>query len=296
MEAKKFTQYGTFTIVILGAVTLLFAVILITSVHTRDQGTAFFIGFFILCLITLLLFYKLTIFIDQTSISFKMGIGLIGKTYKVSDILSCTPVRNSLFMGIGIRWIGKGWLYNVSGFKAVELRFNNKKSVVRIGTDRPEEISALMQELIGANIVSEQSIIREESVITPYRILLIIAALVIFGVILYNNGENNYEIKSDSFIIHGWHGITIPKDKIAGIDTISNLPSMLTKISGYDDFWTKRGTYNLGDQGEVRLFIKTGHSPYLRIWVKNGVPVYLNFRDREKTIKVYRELLKSFGK
>ena len=69
-----------------------------------------------------------------------MGMGLIKKTYQLSDIKSCTPIKNNIINGWGIRRILGGWLYNVSGFQAIEIRFKNNPKVIRIGTDKPEEI------------------------------------------------------------------------------------------------------------------------------------------------------------
>ena len=40
---------------------------------------------------------------------------------------SITTVTNSLIFGWGIRYIPDGWLYNVSGIKAVENRFHNSQ-------------------------------------------------------------------------------------------------------------------------------------------------------------------------
>ena len=77
-----------------------------------------------------------------------MGIGIMRKRYKVANLKSCVPVSNSMISGIGIRMLSNGWLYNVSGFRAVELQFNNKESVVRIGTDKAEEVSAAIQQLL----------------------------------------------------------------------------------------------------------------------------------------------------
>ena len=72
----------------------------------------------------------------------------MGKSYKISDIKYCRTVSNSVINGIGIRMLPNGWLYNVSGLKAIELQFKNRKSVIRIGTDKPDEISQLIQSLI----------------------------------------------------------------------------------------------------------------------------------------------------
>ena len=43
--------------------------------------------------------------------------------------------------GWGVRYYGQGWLYNVSGLDAVEIRLKSGKHI-RIGTDEPEALVA----------------------------------------------------------------------------------------------------------------------------------------------------------
>ncbi len=295
METKTYRQLGTFTITILGAVALLIAIGSISSIRSSGPGIPIILTVLAILVVCLLLFYRLTIILGQSKISFKMGIGIIGKSYRFSDIKSCTPVRNSFFMGVGIHWIGNGWLYNVTGFKAIELRFYNKKSVVRIGTDRPEEISELIRDRIHKNVVYEPLKERNESVITPFRIFLLIAALSIVGLIVYNNGETRVEIADNTLIIKGMYGMSIPLNSIRGVDTLSVLPTN-EKLSGYTFAGTEIGNFRLSDHSRVKFFVKSGHPPFIRIWIKDTVPVYINFRDRQKTIEVYRQLLKTFEK
>ena len=64
---------------------------------------------------------------------------------------SCTPVTNSIFDGIGIHKLSNGWIYNVSGLKSIELSFKDRFSTIRIGTNRPDEISDYITRLINHN-------------------------------------------------------------------------------------------------------------------------------------------------
>ena len=100
---------------------------------------------FLLCLAC---FNKITITITKTTLNFSMGVGLIKKTYPMSDIQSCTPIKNNIINGWGIRRILGGWLYNVSGFQAIELRFKNENKIIRIGTDKPNEVVAEVKKFI----------------------------------------------------------------------------------------------------------------------------------------------------
>ncbi len=145
---KKYTQFGTFCLVIFVPILLILIIRLFMigiSFDPESIGLQALILIIFACLFT---FYKLTIFIDEKNVSFKFGIDWFGKSYQFSEIESCEAVKNPILAGIGIRWLGNGWLYNVSGFKAIELTFRNKKSIVRIGTDKPEEITQVIQEKI----------------------------------------------------------------------------------------------------------------------------------------------------
>lgn len=98
-------------------------------------------GILLICIIS---FSSLTIVVDDNHINIKFGVGLIRKSFKLSDIKSCTIVRNKWWYGWGIHWCFKGWLFNISGLDAVELLMNNGK-VYRIGTDEPQKLNEFIQ-------------------------------------------------------------------------------------------------------------------------------------------------------
>lgn len=140
MTTKKFTQLGTICIAVFLPILIMEGIVLYKTGISDDPKFIILSLVWILIFFCLLTFYKMTIRIDGNAISFKFGIGWFGKTYPLSEIESCEAVRNHWLAGIGIRWLGNGWLYNVSGLKAIELRFKNKKSVVRLGSNKPDEI------------------------------------------------------------------------------------------------------------------------------------------------------------
>ena len=87
------------------------------------------------------LFAALTVQVDEREIELSFGPGLIRKRIALADVTECRAVRNPALAGWGIRWLGHGWLYNVSGLDAVELSMRNG-SVLRIGTDEPDRLEA----------------------------------------------------------------------------------------------------------------------------------------------------------
>ena len=104
----------------------------------------------------LLCVYNISIMIDNKYLSFKLGIGLIKKRYKIANIKSCKPVSGiSKRIGVGTKVSFTGDIlkyYIVTGFKAIELQFHDNKVIVHIGTPFPEKISQQIQLLIDENI------------------------------------------------------------------------------------------------------------------------------------------------
>ena len=148
MESKKYIQFGTFSVITLGSA-LIVCLTLMVIIGFYDFAPIGIMGFVVLILlICLLIFYKLTITIDDTYIRFSLGTGIISKKYLISDIQSCKSVSNNPLYGIGIRKIPKGWLYNVTGLNAIEIKFKNSKSIVRIGTNHPNEIVKVISKMI----------------------------------------------------------------------------------------------------------------------------------------------------
>lgn len=112
------------------------------------ESNVFFAFMFFLMAIILLLTYRLTVEADDESLRVSLGIGLIKRTLDWNDIVSCKPVRNAWWRGWGMRKIPRGWMFNVSGFHAVELELANGRTF-RIGTDEPENLAEAIRERLG---------------------------------------------------------------------------------------------------------------------------------------------------
>jgi hypothetical protein len=80
------------------------------------------------------LFASLTVEVDEEFLTVRFGPGLVRKAIALRFITEYRPVRNHWYHGWGIRKVPAGWMYNVSGLDAVELRLQDG-SVFRIGTD-----------------------------------------------------------------------------------------------------------------------------------------------------------------
>jgi hypothetical protein len=95
----------------------------------------------VVLLAVLFLFHSLTVEVTSRTVTLRFGPGLIRRSFRVQDIRGARSVRNRWYYGWGIRWTPHDWFYNVSGLDAVEIELAGGQSV-RIGTDRPEELTA----------------------------------------------------------------------------------------------------------------------------------------------------------
>jgi len=96
------------------------------------------------CGIFLALFHSLTVTVSDDFVRMSYGVGLIHKSYLRQDIESVKGVRTRWYHGWGIRKIIGGWMYNISGFDAVEVQLRNDR-MIRIGTDEPQKLMDALQ-------------------------------------------------------------------------------------------------------------------------------------------------------
>jgi Protein of unknown function (DUF1648) len=87
----------------------------------------------VICFVCLVFSYKLTVEIKDGFLKFWFGPGLFWKKIPLEQIAYCEPFKG-VFGGWGIRYICNGWLYNVSGMKAVTIVLKSGKRM-HIGTD-----------------------------------------------------------------------------------------------------------------------------------------------------------------
>ncbi len=141
----KHTQISYLMLVVTLAVLMLFAWAYITSSAeppSVNSGTNFAVtSIMALILFFLASFVSLKVIIDEKYLRIKFGYGIYQKKFVLNDIMSAKTVKNHWYYGWGIRiWFWpKMWIYNVSGFDAVEIKMKNGR-VYRIGTDEPKRL------------------------------------------------------------------------------------------------------------------------------------------------------------
>jgi hypothetical protein len=102
----------------------------------------------IILLVSLALFFKLTITIEGDTLHASFGIGIIRKNVRLADIAGCEAIRIRWWYGWGIHLTPYGWLYNVSGFDAVAITLRNGRKLA-LGTDEPDGLAEAIRQSIG---------------------------------------------------------------------------------------------------------------------------------------------------
>ena len=153
MTSYKHTQIG-YLMLVITLVVLVFFVWL--QIAARAETPSYYSGtnFAITAIMALILFIlasfaTLTVFIDEQFLKISFGWGIFRKNFPISEIVAARKVKNHWYYGWGIRlwfWL-KMWIFNVSGFDAVELTMKNGR-IYRIGTDEPEKLEAAIKQII----------------------------------------------------------------------------------------------------------------------------------------------------
>ena len=140
----KHTQIGYLIIFVLIAVVLLFKTILEQA--DSHLSTLAIIFFTILILVS---FTSLKVMVDENYLRIKFGYGIFKKRFMLKEIISAKTVKNHWYYGWGIRlWLWPCmWIYNVSGFDAVEIKMKNNKTY-RIGTDDSKNLEHTITQAI----------------------------------------------------------------------------------------------------------------------------------------------------
>lgn len=153
MTSYKHTQIGYLMLVVTLAVLALFAWAYITAraePPSYYSGTNFLItAIMVLILFILASFATLTASIDENYLRIKFGYGIFARRFALNQIASIRAVKNHWYYGWGIRlWFWPYmWIFNVSGFDAVEIIMRNGK-IYRIGTDIPSGLEAAIKQAI----------------------------------------------------------------------------------------------------------------------------------------------------
>ncbi len=86
-------------------------------------------------------FSTLTVTVGAETVEWAFRGGFWRKRVRLADLSEAKPVRNRWWYGWGVHLTPQGWLYNVGGLHAVQLRTKSGRRY-RIGSDEPDVLAA----------------------------------------------------------------------------------------------------------------------------------------------------------
>lgn len=137
----RHTQFATMILAVSGGFFVLMALMMLPARMAWMPLAASLV--FVLLMAAL--FGSLTVEIEEGRLRWWFGLGLIRSSIHLADVRGASIVRNAWYYGWGIRLTPYGWLHNVSGLDAIELRLSSGKRF-RLGTDEPQALLAALQE------------------------------------------------------------------------------------------------------------------------------------------------------
>jgi len=291
METKKIIQFGTLQVVIFGILLILFSFETYYIGFSETSGLIY-VGLSVLMLVCLLTFYRIVIEVDENYITFKLGIGLFKKTYQINDLTSCSSVRCSFISGFGIRKIANGWLYNVSGLDAIELKFNDRKDIIRIGTNKSDEIASLVSSFIKETPdTDESSQIEYTSSINWDKWISLFVVLIAVLFFLYINKNDTITANKDNLNISGIYSKSIDYSQIIKVDTISTIPEIELRTNGSFFRSQAKGYFRLMDVGSAYLNLNLKYPPFIRIILKNNDYFFFNLISPNDTKELFKNIV-----
>jgi hypothetical protein len=144
-------QMGWTTIAILVFVMIVLYVIQPVTPKRSDRDVLHVTLF--LLLVAGALFSTMTVRVTSKYVRWWLGIPALGRRVALEEIESAIPIRTNLLEGWGIHLTWHGWLWNVSGFNAVQLKLRSGTRYA-LGTDEPTK-------LIDAIEAARKNLIRE---------------------------------------------------------------------------------------------------------------------------------------
>ncbi len=123
---------------------------------------------------------------------------------------------------------------------------------------------------------------------------IVVGLSVTVPIVLVYLGYKEPEVvcNSTDFQLKGLYGMDIPISEIARADTITQaeMPRIKLRTNGISLWGVNRGHFKTKDGDKIRLSIKSGVYPVIRIVDKEGKQYYINRKDPAETRKIFSSL------
>ena len=122
-----------------------------------------------------------------------------------------------------------------------------------------------------------------------FILICLILSILISFVRIYRLPDIKFDEKS-GLTINGIFGMNKKLRDLIVIDTVSELPSVKETCHGIKLFNIKKGRFRTGNEEYAELFTYGNAAPYIYIEYRRSNKLYINFKDSDKTMKMYRTM------
>ena len=122
-------------------------------------------------------------------------------------------------------------------------------------------------------------------------IFLIVLVIGVVCFLFYASREPKISISNEKIEISGLYGFDIQVKNVDSVLITDRLPKISLRTNGFDLGNIKKGYFETKNQGTCKLFLQTRDTPYLKIKYSDNKLMYLNFKDKNKTMALYKELV-----
>jgi hypothetical protein len=250
-----------------------------------------------------LLFATLTVEVKASELRVRYTAGVIRRRLALADVRGVRAVRNPWYYGWGIHKLRGGWIWNVSGFEAVELALVDG-SVWRVGTDEPEALArAVAAAAPHARAARQDDPLHEgrrgaDAPFAgggPWRAVAV-AAVVLVGTALFvlpfylQTRDPKVTITQRQLRIENlFYGQDYPLADVTAVSLEPRLPRVLARTNGFAGGGLLRGWFAVEGLGKGKLFVDAGSGPFVLVRLRSGFVIF-NVRDSEATRALYEQL------
>lgn len=275
------------------AVVLLVALLGTSLAVMAADGSFSAIAPLALLLVVAALFVSLTTEVDEEALRLRFGIGLVRRTIRLADIASWRRVRNPWYYGWGVRNYGRGLLYNVAGFDAVEVHLRSGFQL-RVGTNDPDGLCAALAARLGApaeaTAESSAAASRAQRRFALGSVAAIVAALAGVTVLLVTQTKPiHVTVDERSFAVDdASYDVQVPWSDVTSVELLDRVPHMSMRTNGLAMGGILRGHFRSPDLGSGRLYVDKRKPPFLLLKTRGKVQfIVVNLEAPDDTRALY---------
>lgn len=242
------------------------------------------------------IFATLTIEVDREALRFRFGVGLVRRRIALADILTWRRVRNPWYSGWGVRMYGRGLLYNVSGFDAVELQLRDG-SQLRLGTADPAGLCDALAARLGpppAVTAAEAAVAgkAQRNLALAFGLALV---LLFAGIgLLFRAQLQPVKLAVDDAgfgVDDAVYDARVPWSAVTAVELVERMPPLSLRTNGFALGATLRGHFRSPELGSGRVYVRTDRPPFVLVRTTGHDRfVVLNDEDPARTRDAFARL------